>query len=456
MKKLYRILTICFMISILVLSGCAMGPEETVPTETDPPEVDIGGTSLDCAVETLDLTAMQWELDALVAAAPRLQAVRSINLGTTDLTWEQFVRLENAFPSARIDYSIELFGQTLASESTYLDASAMTVDQTEELLNCLPMLPMVTEVNFVSEEGGCVYTVDTIRELDRVREALPEASFHVSFELFGQTVTSEQERVEYYCVEIGNEGADTVRAVLPYLKSCTYFLMDGCGIDYEILAQMRDDFPDTEIVWRVWLVEENYNSRLYLRCGSYLTDTHRIRTTYVTDKNSHLLNYCTKTKYVDVGHVWALTQCDFLSYMPDLEVCILAITEITDITPLANHEKLEYLELFTTDIEDLTPLISCPNIEHLNISNMPKLQDISPIFELTKLKRLRMVDSPLITDEQKQEAEERLPDCEILKMGHFATAWFWRYGGDGEKVERYALLCEQMEYEIDAKQYGIP
>ena len=150
-----------------------------------------------------------------------------------------------------------------------------------------------------------------------------------------------------------------------------YLLMDTCGVDNEVMAQLREDYADqTKVVWRVWLVDEDFNSKLYMRCGSYLTDTHRIRTTYVSDANSHVLNYCNETKYVDVGHVWQLTQCEFLAHMPDLEVCIIAITEITDITPLANHDKLEYLELFTTDISDISPLLTCPNIEHLNLSNM--------------------------------------------------------------------------------------
>lgn len=456
MKKLHTLALVLLVLAVLTACGVQEAPPTTVPTE--PPMADIGGTLLEPDAAVLDLTAMTYEFEKLIDAAAALTGVTHIDLGVTDWSREQLDRLTAAYPAADISYSLSLFGQTLAKDAEILDASSMTVDQTDALLEAIAMLPELREINFVAEGGACVYTVETIGELDRVRAALPEAYLRVSFDLFGQTVTSEDERIEYYLVEIGNEGVETVRAVLPYLRSCTYFLMDGCGIDNEVMAQLRSDFPQTEIVWRVWLVEEDYNSKLFLRCGSYLTDTHRIRTTYVNDKNSHVLNYCTKTKYVDVGHVWQLTQCEFLSYMPDLEVCIIAITKITDITPLANHEKLEYLELFTTDIEDLTPLISCPNIEHLNISNMPKLKDISPIYGLTKLKRLRMVDSPLIPEEQKQEVAELLPNCAMLNQGHFPTSWFWRYEDAAKtiKVERYELLCEQMEYAKDALEYGIP
>ena len=171
----------------------------------------------------------------------------------------------------------------MTKDTTNLNLSAMTPDQTDELLEILPLLPSLERISFVDEEGNCAYGLEDLEQLDKIRIARPELYLQVSFELFGQRVTSEDERIEYYVVEIGNEGAEVVRQVLPYLRSCTYFLMDGCGIDYEILAQMREDFPETKIVWRVWLVEEDYDSKLFLRCGSYLTDTHRIRTTYVND-----------------------------------------------------------------------------------------------------------------------------------------------------------------------------
>lgn len=462
MKKIRLYLIIlCLFLMLGACAGSGENQPTAVPTTappTEPPTADIGGTEVDCTVAALNLGEMEYDLDMLIEASALLKNVCSINLGETDLRAGELERLSEAYPKAEFNYSVRWLDQEMTKDTETLDLSAMVPAQTEELLEILPMLPKLQEINLVDENGACAYSLEDLDRLDRIRAVCPDVYLRVSFELFGQTVTSEDERIEYYVVEIGNEGAEVVRRVLPYLRSCTYFLMDGCGIDYEILAQMREDFPQTKIVWRVWLVEENYKSKLYLRCGSYLTDTHRIRTTYVNDRNSHVLNYCTETKYVDVGHVWALTQCEFLTYMPDLEVCIIAITEITDITPLANHEKLEYLELFTTDIADISPLLTCPNIEHLNLSNMPYLDDITPVFSLTKLKRLRMVDSPLISKEEMEQAAEALPDCAMLNAGHFATAGYWRYKDANKeyKVERYELLCEQMEYRKDWMEYRIP
>ena len=463
MKK-FRVLLLAVLV-ICLLTACGGAGETEAPSTaapttvpTQPPKADIGGMQLELDVRELDLSTGSYELDKLIGAAEVLKNVDYIDLGVTELNREQLDSLQSAYPNARIDYRISLFGQEVSNFARALDASAMDAGETDALVAAIPMLPMLEEIDFVSEEGVCVYTADQIGQLEKVKQALPEAQLHVSFDLFGQTVTSEDERIEYFRVEIGNEGVQQVRDVLPYLTSCTYFLMDGCGVDNEVMAQLREDNPQTKVVWRIWLIDEPaYNIPKMLRGASLLTDTHRVRTTYVNDRNSHLLNYCTETKYVDVGHVWDLRQCEFLKYMPDLEVCILAISGITDITPLANHEKLEYLELFTTDIEDISALASCPNLEHLNLANMPKINDITPLYGLTKLKRLRMVTSPLIPQEQKDEIAELLPNCEMLDRGYFPTAGLWRYSDPAGTIKqpRYELLCQQMEYSIDAS-YGIP
>lgn len=459
MKK--KAVLLLALLCVLLLSACAReeavesAPPTTAPTE--PPMADVGGTEFPLDVTELSLGETPYQLQQLTGAAKKLKNVTKIDLGVVELTQTQLEELQQAYPGATIDYSLSLFGQVIHRDATCLDASAMAPTDKDTLLAALPLLPQVEKINFVAKDGTCVFDVENIALLDEIQAALPEMYLRVSFELFGKRLTSEDERIEYYVVPIGNEGVEQIRAVLPYLRACDYFLMDGCGVDDEVMAQLRSDFPETKIVWRIWLVEENYKDRVALRAGSYLTDTTLVRTTYVTDENSHKLNYCTETKYVDVGHVWQITNCEFLRYMPDLEVCILAITYVKDISPLANHEKLEYLELFTTDIQDISALASCPNLEHLNISNMPYINDISPLYGLTKMKRLRMVTSPMIPEYQKEEIARLLPNCEMLNRGYFPTAWMWRKIGNTEELTpRYALLCEQMEYSIDAWEYGIP
>ena len=435
------------LLFVLLLAGCGTQQSETAVPTTTVPTVDIGGTVLTLETDRLDLTELAWEYQALLDAAPQLPAVTVVDLGVTDLTAWELDGLKAAFPQSEIRYSVDVLGKRVSHDTISLDLSTMDAARTDELVAVLPMLPNLQEINFANGEG-CVYDLDNIRQLDKVREAAPQATLRVKFELFGQTVTSEDERIEYYLTPIGNEGAETVRAVLPYLKNCTYFLMDGCDIDYEILAKMRDDFPQTKIVWRIWLAGPFYGSeRLTLR-ASMLSDTKLIRTVVVTDRNCHLLNYCTETKYMDLGHNDYISDCSFINYMPDLEVAILGLTEIADISPLANCPKLEYLELFSCKVSDLSPLANCTELRHLNVSNLKGLTDLTPLYGLKNLERFRAVMNPQLSKAQLDELAAQLPNCNMLREGWDPTENGWRWDENRNPLPRYALLKEQMEYDL--------
>ena len=448
MKKVRLLLLL--LLAAALLGGCAgqSAPSAPAPTPTpeptEPPAVMIGALRLDAESVCADLGGtgdkVGEAIRSLVDSRALLSSLREIRLGETLPPYELYRSLREAYPEAQIELELRLFGETLSRGVRTLDLHEMRPEQTDELLAVLPYLP----------EGVCAFTLDDIPQLDRIREAAPELRLHVSFDLFGQTVSDEDERIEYYLVPIGNEGAETVRAVLPYLRSCSYFLLDGCDIDNEVLAQLRDDFPDTKIVWRVWIIEPWYSSRVMMRRGSFLTDTERIRTTLVRPENCDVLKYCTETKYVDFGHNFQMSDYYFLAYMPKLEACIIAISHVDDLTPLASCPELEFLEVFTTDITDLSPLTNCKKLAYLNISNCKQLTDITPLYEMTSLKVLRMTATLKVPREQKEELARRLPDLTILNVGADPTEGGWR------TMPRYFLLREQMKYDEDWLLYGIP
>ena len=420
------------------------------------PTVKVGPLVLDPDSTEADLSGMSEEAETairgLIEGAPVLRSLRTVDLGERVPPYELYRELSEAYPEAEIRLSLTLAGESVERNAKMLDLHAMDAADTPKLLRVLPYLGDLEEIGFVSEETGeCVYTLENIEQLDRVREAAPEVKLRVAFKLFGKRVTSEDERIEYLHKKIGNEGVEKIRSVLPYLSSCTYFLMDDCGVDNEVMAELREDFPDTKVVWRVWITKPNYKNKRVLRRCSFLTDTTRIRTTYIRPKNCGVLKYCTETKYVDFGHNRYMTDFWFLGYMPKLEVCIIALTNAEDLAPFANCPELEYLEVFTTNIKSLEPLSHCKKLQYLNIASCEKLTDITALYELTEMKMLRMTNTPKVPKKQKQELEKRLPDCKVLKGDDFnPTSGGWR------STKRYTLLRKQMEYDIDRQVYGIP
>ena len=194
------------------------------------------------------------------------------------------------------------------------------------------------------------------------------------------------------------------------MKNLTYLDMDFCGVSNEDMAVIRDAYPNVKVVWRVWF-GDNYTAR---------TDVEKILASKpsaggeLRDRDAQILKYCTDVKYLDVGHNVLLSDMSFVAYMPDLEVAILAMDAFTDITPLENCTKLEYLEIQTNDnLVDITPLGKLTNLEHLNIAHCRKISDISPLFNLTKLKRLWLGSTGPVPKEQIAALEDALPDCEF-------------------------------------------
>ena len=444
MKKTWIIWSIAL---VLVLTGCkGADTQSTTPPATEPtlsPTVNIGGTELDREIETLDLTTMDYNLDTLVSVAPELQNVKTLELGCTTLDIAQVAQLSGVFPNADVNYTVAFNGQNLPKDTTSLDMSAMPIGQSAELARAVALLPLLQSIDFVDEKGKCVFDLETISQLDAIRLAAPYAKLEVNFQLFGKKVSSTDTEIKYYNTPIGNDGVKQLRAVLPYLTSCSYFLLDDCGIDNEVLAQLRSDFPQTKIVWRVWLCTPSSGMK---NSYSYLTDTQLIRTLKVRDFNCQVLAYCNEVKYVDFGHNPFVSDFTFLGSMPELEVAIIALTSCGDLTPLANCPKLEYLEVFTSNVTDLSPLANCKELKHLNISNLA-ITDLTPLEGLTKLERLRIVMCDQISKEQIQQLQELLPDCQFLTAGWDPTGNGWRKDKNGVMIPRYRLLRQQMRYD---------
>jgi hypothetical protein len=205
------------------------------------------------------------------------------------------------------------------------------------------------------------------------------------------------------------------------------------------MAQLRADFPNIEVHWRVY-------------AGSYnvMTDNYKFWAGGLTDPQTKSLVHLRGIKYLDVGH-HNLTNLDFCANLKDLEVGIFAIGPLTDISGLKNCTKLEYLELMCNgrlDDEDLEILSAMVDMEHLNIGDIPKLRSLAFTDNMTKLKRFHCTMNNI-----PQEEIDRFialhPDCDVnFSKGTDPILGGWRYnlGGQGIHDARYLLLREQIGY----------
>ncbi len=351
--------------------------------------------------------------------------------------------LKAAFPDAAVNYSLSLLGELYPYDIEELTLTGLDADSLRELM---PELQRFTHLHALSiPQSENALSLDDALLLSEQFEAV---RLDYQIELFGQSVSLDAETMEFENLDIGNDGVEELRTMLPYFKNLRCLKLDNCGIDNEVMEKLRDDNPQIQVVWRVFF--GNYHC---------LTDTEMIWATggSVNDNTAGVLKYCTEVKYLDLGHS-LITHADFLRYMPKLEVAILAITWLEDISPIASCPNLEYLELFSSRVSDLSPLAECTHLQHLNIScqrngdNVPiGPTDISSLYDLPELKRFYCTMS-YVPEAQQNEIRERHPDCEFEFRWVDPAEGHWRFK-DGlnnnvpeNRVERYALLYEQFGY----------
>ena len=380
--------------------------------------VDLGNTDAAHTATELALAHEAYDYATLLANLQYLPQVTTVHLPVTQLDALQLKDLRDTYPQITFTYTVLLGDSELNSDVTELDLSAFSA---EDLAAKLALLPQLAQVELMKADGTSDFTMPQVRALI---QAAPQAVFHYSFELFGQTLNTADETVSFVNVSIGNEGEAQIRAALDILNHCTYFKLDECGIDNEVMASIRDDYPQTEVVWRVHVGNK-----------SWLTDTDTLRALYlVTNQNSGPLKYLTKVKYIDFGHNESMVDLSFLAYMPDLEIAILSGSPITDLPPLANCKKLVFLELaWCGHLKDISPLAECESLEYLNIGHT-QVRDMSPLYGLN-LKVLHYVNSGNrvgMTEANWAEVQAAMPECWITYSPMYDNSAFpygtgWRY-----------------------------
>lgn len=345
-------------------------------------------------------------------------------------------------PSPTAPPPFELNGHTYRYDTHSVDLSGITPVGLRDVAQMLSALPEL-ETICLGDESTCRLSWARIGWL---RDACPEAEIDYAFTFYGKSLNLKDETVDIKRVQVGDEAAH-VYEVVRCMKNLKTLDMDSCGVSNEAMAALRDKLPGVNVVWRV-----NFGDKYSTR-----TDVEMILASApdlageLIHENTENLKYCTKVKYLDLGHNNLMDTIDFVRYMPDLEVAILAMSFVDDFSALAECPKLEYLELFTTRLHDLTPLSGLKNLRHLNICYNFAINDISPLYSLTELERLWIGCYDPVPPEQIEQMQACAPNCIINVTTKDPTEEGWRIklkskSGWTEYDDRYELLREQFDH----------
>ncbi len=260
--------------------------------------------------------------------------------------------------------------------------------------------------------------------------ALAETADTVSFK--SVTVDRNTEYVDLGKISVTDwKGFYAFLQQLPNLKKVDMY---GSVINLDAHKTMMELFPDVE-----------FGTQIRLKGRRFRTDITAFSTLINEGDTTRLINYdeaemlsirCRNLYALDIGHN-KVKKLDFLYNMPELRVLIVALCDLTDITPIASLKHLEYLEIFHNRIEDLSPLEDLPYLMDLDIVKN-KAADLAPLAKIKSLKRLWIYwnnhpDSP--TPEQVAMLQEALPECHIDYVST-STGGGWRNNPHYDVINR--------------------
>ena len=319
--------------------------------------------------------------------------------------------LTEAYPNIQFYWQWNVLGTSADNRTTELTLTDLTAEQLETVKADLAYLPGLQQVHVTGKLPEAWVLQDLVA-------AYPQIQFYWQIELFGITADVHTEELDFS--EIKMESVDIVENALGYLPSLKKVIMSNCGISNEDMDALWKRNPEVRFIWTVRV------GAFYLRTDETAFMPGKYRMLPKGDE-CYNLRYLVDMECLDLGHC-KIDDCEFVAYMPNLKYLLLALTNISDITPIANHDKLVYLELFTCrKLTDYTPLLTLTALEDLNICYT--YGDIEIIAQMTWLKNLWWSagkNNKAIAKEREKILSEALPNTYLELDTQSSTAEGWR------------------------------
>ena len=330
--------------------------------------------------------------------------------------------------------------QLITAETEEVDLSQATEDELSAFLRSLPELKALKVIELGRDKAEDPRV--SWETLETIEETRPDVEIRYQFTVHKYRFDLQGEILNLNHIKFDDGGALAVR-IAKCMPNLQILDMDSCGVPDEDMAAIRDLFPDVHVVWRVF----------FGRAYSARTDVDRLmisnpaKSGYndINDAALKGLYYCTRVRYLDLGHLDRITDVGYVANMPDLEVLIIAMTAIKNIDALANCTHLNYLEFQTSAACDLTPLKELKELRDLNICYNFALRSIRPIMDL-ELDRLYIGCLTPISRDQIEEYKAKHPNCIVNTTTLDPTEEEWRLLRKGGAAPRYEQLRKEMQY----------
>ena len=404
--------------------------------------VDLGSTWAADWVEHVSLPADGVTFPILRNNLIYLSNLKTLHLPSTQLSYSEIQALRNSYPQLEITYTVGFRGMEFDEATESVDLSGMTVGEISSVIGMLESLPNLNYVELMNASGSCDLSKQDVRQLV---EAAPTVRFHYVFSLFGRTVSTTDEVIEFQKLSLNTGHETEIREALSIMAPGSSLILDRCGLSSEFLDSIRADYDNVDLVWRVYFGTNGQYSTL--------TNDDTIRAVYnVTDDTVYEMRYLRSAKYIDMGHNDTLTDLSFLAFMPDLEILILSGSAASDLSGIENCKKLEFLELANClKLSDISPLAGCSSLKYLNIC-YTKVSSLMPLDGLD-IQNLFCKQTRVSAEEQKQYKEIHEGTVAVFSGKDPYAGAGWRYVDNGYTyTEFYKKVREVFDLdEVDAR-----
>lgn len=285
---------------------------------------------------------------------------------------------------------------------------------------------IIAQITAAAPVEKVVFDTGTIKveNLRALRDAFPDLEMEYSVSVLGRRARSTDERINLYKTPVnGGKKFQKLMDVLAWLPNLKEIRALNSSFTYDEMERIHALLPNVHVSGKLRV------NKHYVRTDltAFSTRHSKTSTRYSSD-DMRILKYMDNLLALDIGHN-AVTSLDFLYDLPNLRVLIIADNQITDLTPIASLEHLEYLEIFLNrELTDLTPLAGLSHLVDLHAGSCA-ISDFSPLLGLKGLQRLWLGDNPY-EESQIDALREALPDCVINTTAWkiATTAEGWRQG----------------------------
>lgn len=329
-------------------------------------------------------------------------------------------------------------GRSFNIDAEHISIPGIRHDDASALVEALKQMPNLSYVNLGedADDGSSLTPQDIIF----LQDTFPNIDFQYVFRLGNVIIPMDETYLDLNHIKMTDNG-EKIRGILQVLDGVTYLDMDFCGVPDEIMEQIRDENPNTDVIWRIWF------GNMY----SVRTDAERIVASNpdvdcLSGEDVQVLKYCTKCRFLDLGHN-EIDDISFIANMPDLEAVIISLNTWSDLSPISSCTKINYLEIDDTNCCDLSPLSNLTSLEDLNVGNLgSNVSGWEALYNLKKLNRLWIGLKTLVPQDILLELRKELPDTKISTDNESSALGDWRWTDGGERNERYDRLFKEMGY----------